>query len=151
MEPSGGAEDRGPYEVDISNNLFERLQPKLTVALGSDSGLQPAHGVRFTYNTIRPSPLAQPPTGEGGCIFVYAADQTTIAHNTVIGAQGCFTVHAQRATNLVIEDNHLESYANLQKGGHFVPMAVIDVRERVVNQGDPQTCGAAPMPCEETE
>jgi hypothetical protein len=115
--------------------------------LGSAGGVQPSRGVRFTYNTIRPSPLAQPPTGEGGCILVYKADQTTIAHNTVIGARGCFTMHAQRATNLVIEDNHLESYANLQNQvGGFLPTAVVDVRERVVNQGDPQTCGATPKP-----
>jgi len=147
MEPSGGAEELGPYEVDISNNLFERLQPQITVTLGSAGGVQPSRGVRFTYNTIRPSALAAPSTGEGGCILVYNADRTTIAHNTVIGARGCFTVHAQRVTNLVIEENHLESYANLQNQiGGFLPTAVIDVRERVVNRGDSQICGAAPKP-----
>ena len=145
MEPSGDAEDLGPYEVDIDGNLFERLQAKITVTLGG-KGVLRSNGVRFTHNTIQPSAKANPPTGEGGCIFVYAADRTTIANNTVIGAQGCFTVSAQRATNLLIEQNHLESYANWQdQAGNFFP-AAIDIRERVVNQGDPQTCGVSPKP-----
>jgi hypothetical protein len=37
MEPSGGPEDRGPYDVVVDNNVFERLQPKITVTLGSQS------------------------------------------------------------------------------------------------------------------
>jgi nitrous oxidase accessory protein NosD len=52
------------------------------------------------------------PTGQGGCIFVYTADETTIAHNTVIGAQGCITIAAQKVTGLWVEDNHLEGFVN---------------------------------------
>ena len=59
MEPSGGAEDRGPYDVVIDNNVFERLQPKITVTLGG--GGTRARNIRFTRNTIRAS-LANPQT-----------------------------------------------------------------------------------------
>src|SRR5262249_10126692 len=34
MEPTGGPDDLGPYEVDIDNNLFERTRPGITVTLG---------------------------------------------------------------------------------------------------------------------
>ena len=149
MEPTGGPDNLGPYEVDISRNVFERLQPKITVALGSASA-QRSRGIRFTYNTIQASPLAVPQTGEGGCIFVYTADQTTIAHNTITGARSCVTIAAQKVTDLVIEQNHLESFANIQDSntGKFAPRAVIDVSERVVNRGDTDVCGAPPKsPC----
>jgi Right handed beta helix region len=148
MEPSGGAEDRGPYDVVIDNNVFERLQPKLTVSLGAGGGTQRARDIRFTKNTIRASPLAHPQTGQGGCIFVYTAEKTTIAHNTIIGAQGCVTIRAQKVTDLVVEQNHVESFANLQQDGRFRPQAVVDVSARVVNQGPKVTCGQPPQsPC----
>lgn len=147
MEPSGGPDDRGPYEVDINHNLFERLQAKIAVALGSAGGAQRSRGIRFTFNTIQASPLANPQTGQGGCIFVYTADQTTVAHNTVIGAQSCITVAAQKVTDLRIENNHLEGFINVQNtSGKFVPRPVIDVSERVVNRGDTNICGAPPKP-----
>ena len=146
MEPTGGPDNLGPYEVDIDHNLFERLSGKIAVSLGSASA-QRSHGIRFTYNTIQASPLANPPTKEGGCVFVYTADQVTIAHNTIIGARNCVTVEAQKVTDLVIEQNHVESFANLQeRTGKFAPRAVVDVRERVVNQGDTNVCGAPPKP-----
>jgi hypothetical protein len=147
MEPSGGPDDRGPYEVDITDNLFDRLRPGITVALGSAGGVQRSRGIRFTYNTIQASSLANPQTGQGGCIFVYTADQTTVSHNTVIGAQRCVTVAAQKVADLVIEQNHLEGYVNVQNSaGQFVPRAVVDVSERVVNRGDTRTCGPPPKP-----
>jgi len=152
MEPSGGPDDRGPYEVTIAHNLFERLSGKITVTLGSGGGVQRANGIRFTNNTIQPSPLATPQTGEGGCVFVYTADHTTIAQNTIIGAQRCETIAAQKVTDLVIAQNHLEGLTNLQNSaGVFVPKAVIDVSERVVKHEDPtgsSDCGAPPKsPC----
>ncbi len=147
MEPSGGPDDLGPYAIDINHNLFERLQPKITVTLGSAGGVQPSRGIRFTYNTIKASPLAEPQTGQGGCIFVYTANETTIAHNKVIGAQGCVTIAAQKVTGLRVEDNRLESFVNVQNAvNKFVPRPVIDVSERVVNRGDTTVCGLAPKP-----
>lgn len=147
MEPTGGPDNLGPYEVDIDHNVFERLSGKITVSLGSASA-QRSHGIRFTYNTIQASPLATPPTKEGGCIFVYTADQTTIAHNTIVGARGCVTIAAQKVTDLVIEQNHLESFANVKDGdtGKFVPRAAVDVSQRVVSRGDTNVCGAPPKP-----
>jgi len=145
MEPSGGAEDRGPYDVVIDNNVFERLQPKITVTLGG--GGQRARNIRFTRNTIRASPLANPQTSQGGCIFVYTAEKTTIAHNTIIGAQSCVTIWAQKVADLVVEQNHVESFANLQQNGAFRPQAVIDHARRHVNQGAGVTCGQPPKPC----
>src|SRR5262249_17753451 len=128
MEPSGGPDDRGPYEITIDHNLFERLLGKITVTVGSGGGVQRANNVRFTNNTIQPSPLATPQTGDGGCVFVYTADQTTIAKNIIIGAQHCETIAAQKVTDLVIEQNHLEGVTNLQdSAGRFAPRAVIDV------------------------
>ena len=145
MEPSGGPDVLGPYNVNIDHNLFERLNGKIAVSLGSASA-QRSHGISFTYNTIQASPKADPP-GEGGCVFVYTADQVTIAHNTIIGARNCVTIEAQKVTDLVIEQNHVESFANLQEStGRFAPRAVVDVRERVVNQGDTNVCGAPPKP-----
>jgi hypothetical protein len=147
MEPTGGPEDRGPYDVTVDRNVFERLQGRTTVALGATGGIQPASGVRFTNNIIRPSPLASPQTGGGGCIFVYAADNTLIAANTVIGARGCVAISAQRARGLQVLDNHVEGLANLSTAaGVFKPSPVISVVERVVNQGDTNVCGEAPKP-----
>ena len=144
MEPSGGPEDRGPYDVVIDHNMFERLQPKTTVTLGSASA-QRAHNIRFTNNTIHASPLAQPQTGEGGCLSVYTAEQVTIAHNTIIGAQSCVTIWAQKVTDVVVEQNHLESFANMLERDQFHPQAVIDVSARVVQQVQP--CGKLPCKC----
>jgi len=144
MEPSGGPEDRGPYDVVVDNNVFERLQPKITVTLGSKSA-QRARGIRFTNNTIQASPLATPQTGQGGCVSVYTAEQITIAHNKIIGAQSCVTIWAQKVTDLVVEQNHLESFANMLDGGDFRPQAVIDVSARVVQQV--QQCGQLPCKC----
>jgi hypothetical protein len=148
MEPTGGPDHLGPYEVDIHQNLFERLSGKIAVSLGSASA-QRSHGIRFTSNTIQASPLASPPTQEGGCVFVYTADQVTIAHNTIIGARNCVTIEAQKVLDLTIEQNHLESFTNLkERTGAFAPRAVIEVLERVVNQGDTTVCGAPPkVPC----
>jgi hypothetical protein len=143
MEPSGGPQDKGPYDVVIDQNVFERLKPKTTVTLGSAGGVQRARGIRFTNNTIRASPLAVPPTVEGECLFVYTAQQITIAHNTIIGAQSCVTIAAQKVTDLVVEQNHLESFANMHDHtGTFAPQAVIDVSERVVQQ-----CAKTPCEC----
>ena len=146
MEPTGGPDDRGPYDVTVDGNVFERLQGKTTVALGATGGIQPARGVRFTHNVIRPSPLASPATGDGGCIFVYAAEDTLIQGNTVIGAQRCVAISAQRARGLRVLDNHVEGRANLSADGVFKPSPVVSVVERVVNQGDPEVCGSAPKP-----
>jgi hypothetical protein len=149
MEPSGGPTVLGPYHVTIDHNLFERPDGKIAVSLGSASA-QRAHHISFTYNTIQASALANPPTKEGGCVFVYTADQVTIAHNTIIGARNCVTIAAQKVTDLVIEQNRLESFANIQNSntGKFAPRAVIDVSERVVNRGDTNVCGAPPKsPC----
>lgn len=146
MEPSGGPTERGPYNVTIDHNLFERLSGKIAVSLGSASA-QRAHDISFTNNTIQASPSATPPTTEGGCVFVYTADYVTIANNTIIGARNCVTLEAQKVTDLVIEHNHLEGFANLQeRTGQFAPRAVIEVLERVVNQGDTDVCGAPPKP-----
>jgi hypothetical protein len=142
MEPTGGLDDRGPYETDIDNNLFERVRPGLTVTLGA-SRTQPSNGVRFTRNTIR---SASPETAEGGCILVYKANNTVIANNTIIGGGRCTTLAAQRVTGLQVINNHLEGYANVADGdtGVFRPRPVIAVAEDVVNQGDPEICGAPP-------
>src|SRR5262249_11832264 len=107
---------------------------------------QHSNGIRFTNNTILPANKS----GEGGCIFVYAADNTTIANNRVIGAQNCVTLEAQKVTSLRVENNILEGYANLHNGqGYFVPSPVIRIPERVVNQKTAdQDCGAPPKePC----
>jgi len=144
MEPSGGPEDVGPYEVDIDNNLFDRLtlESGITVTLGSAGGTQRSNGIRFTNNTIRPRAGV-----EGGCVFVYHADNTTIAHNTIIGARNCVTLSAQKVTGLRIENNDLRSYANLHdRSGFFAPVPVISISQRVVNQGDTTVCGQAPKP-----
>jgi Right handed beta helix region len=148
MEPSGGPTELGPYNVTINHNLFERPSGKIAVSLGSASA-QRSHDISFTFNTIQASPLANPPTTEGGCVFVYTADHVTIANNTIIGAQNCVTLEAQKVTDLVIEHNRLEGFANLQeRTGKFAPRAVVEVLERVVNQGDTNVCGAPPrQPC----
>jgi hypothetical protein len=58
------------------------------------------------------------------------------------------TIEAQKVTDLVVEQNHLESFANLQENGKFRPRAAIDVSARVVNQGKGVTCGQPPKsPC----
>jgi hypothetical protein len=147
MEPTGGADDRGPFDVTVDGNVFERLKGRTTVTLGATGKIQPSSGVRFTHNTIRPSPLAAPQTGDGGCIFVYAAEDTTIAGNTIVGARGCAAISAQRVTGLRVVDNQVDGLANLQKGaGVFQPSPVISVVERVANQGDTDVCGVAPKP-----
>ena len=144
MEPTGGLGERGPYEIDIDNNRFDRVKPGITVTLGA-SKTQPSNGVRFTYNTIR---SATPGIAEGGCIFVYKANNTLIANNTVIGGGRCATLSAQRVTGLQVINNHLEGYANVADGdtGVFRPRPVIAVSEDVANQGDPKICGAPPKP-----
>ena len=72
MEPTGGPNELGPYNIDINHNLFERPSGKVAVTLGSASA-QRSHDISFTYNTIHASPVANPPTSEGGCVFVYTA------------------------------------------------------------------------------
>jgi hypothetical protein len=65
MEPSGDAGDRGPYDVVIENNEFERLQPKLTVTLGGGGRARATYASPITpsragvFSSIRPrtSPL----------------------------------------------------------------------------------------------
>lgn len=144
MEPSGGPEDLGPYEVDIDHNLFDRLTTGsgITVTLGSAGGTRRSNGIRFTNNTIRPRSGV-----EGGCVFVYHADNTTIANNTIIGGGNCVTLSAQKVTGLRIENNDLRSYANLHdRSGFFAPVPVISISQRVVNQGDTTVCGQAPKP-----
>jgi hypothetical protein len=146
MEPTGGADDAGPVDVRIYGNLFERLRPGIAVALGATPAIRPSQGIRFTNNTIGPAPGADPTAG--GCIAVYTAADTTIAGNTVLGGQGCQPIWAQRVDGLTIEGNRLESVDDEQRGGIFQPRAVVDVSERVVNQGDPAVCGAPPRePC----
>jgi len=145
MEPTGGPTELGPYNVTIDHNLFERLSGKVAVSLGSASA-QRSHDISFTNNIIQASPKADPP-GEGGCVFVYTADHVTVAHNTIIGARNCVTIEAQKVTDLAIEQNHLESFANLQeRTGKFAPRGVVEVLERVVNEGDTNVCGAPPKP-----
>jgi hypothetical protein len=144
MEPTGGLDDRGPYEIEIDNNKFERVQPGITVALGA-SRTQPSDGVRFTRNIIRPASSA---TAGGGCIVVYKANNTLIANNTVIGGGRCAALSARRVTGLQVINNDLEGYANVADGdtGVFRPRPVIAVSEDVVNLGDPEFCGAPPKP-----
>jgi len=147
MEPTGGTENRGPYEIDIDNNLFERVRPGLTVTLGA-SKTQPSEGLRFTYNTIR---SASPAIAEGGCILVYKANNIVIANNTVIGGGRCATLAAQRVTGLQVINNRLEGYANVadEDTGEFRPKPVIDVSEDIANRKAPdQDCGRPPKdPC----
>src|SRR5215813_6465165 len=145
MEPTGGPDVLGPYYVTIDQNRFERTSPGITVTLGSASA-QHSNGIRFTNNTI----LSAYGSGEGGCIFVYAADNTTIANNTVIGARNCVTLEAQKVTGLRVENNVLEGYANMRNSqGFFAPSPVIRIPERVVSQKTAdQDCGAPPKePC----
>ena len=145
MEPTGGPEALGPYNVTIDQNRFERIRPGITVSLGSASA-QHSNGIRFTNNTILPANK----TGEGGCIFVYAADNTTIANNKVVGAGNCVTLEGQKVTGLLVENNILEGYANLHNSqGYFVASPVIRIPERVVGQKTAdQDCGAPPKePC----
>jgi hypothetical protein len=149
MEPSGGADDAGPYEVDIDNNLFERVTTgsSIAVTLGSAGGAQRSNNIRFTRNTIRPG--AGAPPNDGGCVLVYQADNTTIANNTITGATTCVPIAAQKVTGLTIQNNVLRGRANLHLAtGFFTPSAVISIVERVVNQGDTTVCGAPPKtPC----
>ncbi len=149
MEPSGGADDAGPYEVEIDNNLFERVTTgsSITVTLGSASGVARANNIRFTRNIIRPGAGAAP--NDGGCVLVYQADNTTIANNTITGATTCVPISAQKVTGLTIQNNTLRGRANLHLAtGFFTPSAVISIVERVVNQGDTTVCGAPPKtPC----
>jgi len=145
MEPTGGPDALGPYDVTIDQNRFERTRPGITVTLGSASA-QHSNGIRFTNNTILPANKS----GQGGCIFVYAADNTTIANNKVIGAENCVTLEAQKVTGLLVENNILEGYANMHNSqGFFAPSPVIRIPERVVGQKTAdQDCGAPPKePC----
>jgi len=145
MEPTGGPNVLGPYDVTIDNNRFERIRPGITVSLGSASA-QRSNGIRFTNNSILPAGKLS----QGGCILVYAAENTTIANNRVIGAENCVTLEAQKVTGLLVENNILEGYANLHNAqGFFVPSPVISIPERVVGQKKPdQDCGAPPKePC----
>jgi hypothetical protein len=145
MEPTGGPNELGPYEVNIDNNRFERIRPGITVTLGSASA-QRSNGIRFTHNSILPANNSS----EGGCIFVYTADNTTIANNEVVGAGNCVTLEAQKVTGLVVDNNILEGYANMRNSqGFFVPSPVIRIVDRVVNQKTAdQDCGAPPkQPC----
>jgi hypothetical protein len=147
MEPSGGAEDFGPYQVDIDNNLFERVTTgsSLAVTLGSAGGTQRSNGIRFTGNTIRPGAGAAP--DDGGCVFVYHADNTVIANNHITGAATCVPISAQKVSGLTIQNNTLRGRANLHLAtGFFTPSAVIAITERIVNQGDTTVCGAPPQP-----
>jgi hypothetical protein len=139
MEPSGGEDNL--RDVEIDNNLFERTKPRLTVTLGS-GGEQRSNGVRFTNNTIRPASSSEK---EAGCIQIIGADNTTIANNTVIGAQRCVTLFAQKVSGLRLNNNRLEGYTNQQDKGNFVPKPVIGVSERIVSQKDP-TCGHPNQP-----
>ncbi|MGH9901255.1 MAG: hypothetical protein ACRD68_05380, partial [Pyrinomonadaceae bacterium] len=144
MEPTGGLDDLGPYQVEIDNNLFERVKPGLTVALGA-SKTQPSDGLRFTNNTIR---SASPGIAEGGCIFVYKANNTLIANNTIIGAQRCTPFSAQKVVGMQVINNYFEGYTNVADGdtGVFRPRPVIAVSEDIVNRGDTDICGAPPKP-----
>jgi Right handed beta helix region len=144
MEATGSDQNLGPYQVEIDDNIFERTKPKLAVTLGS-SGVQRSTGIRFTNNTIRPASTL-PANQGGGCIFVYGADNTTIANNTVIGGQPCATLEARKVSGLQIRDNRFESYANSQNAdGNFVPRPVIRIRDDVANRGD-ENCGPPPEP-----
>ena len=146
MEATGGGNplNVGPYEVEIDNNLFERIKPKLTVTLGS-SGVQRSTGIRFTNNTIRPASTSPAHEG-GGCIFVNGADDTTIANNMVIGAPACVTLEARKVTGLEIRGNRFEGYTNRKNSDEdFVPGPVIRISEDVAKRGD-ETCGAPPKP-----
>jgi hypothetical protein len=145
MEPTGGKDDLGPYDVTIDQNRFERIRPGITVTLGSASA-QHSNRIRFTNNTLLPASGM----GEGGCVFVYAADSTTIANNRIVGAGNCVTLEAQKVTGLTVENNLLAGYANLHNAqGFFVPSPVIRIPERVVNEKTAgQDCGAPPKePC----
>jgi Right handed beta helix region len=89
---------------------------------------------------------ALPANQGGGCIFIYGADNTTIANNTVIGGQPCVTLEARKVTGLQIRNNRFESYTNRQnKDGNFVPGAVIRIADDITNRGD-ETCGPPPKP-----
>jgi Right handed beta helix region len=144
MEATGNDQNLGPYNVEIDNNLFERIKPKVAVTLGS-SGVQRSTGIRFTNNTIRPASTL-PANQGGGCIFVYGADNTTIANNTVIGGQSCVTLEARKVTGLQVRNNRFEGYTNRQNlDGNFVPGAVIRIASQVANRGD-ETCGPPPKP-----
>jgi hypothetical protein len=142
MEPTGNQEEI--QDVEIDNNLFERIKPGLTVTLGTGSTEEPSNRVRFTNNTIRP---ASSGAKEGGCIQIIGADNTTIANNTIIGAQRCRTVFAQKVSGLRVENNRLEGYANQKDAptNRFVPRAVISISERIVSVKD-STCGGANEP-----
>ena len=146
MEPTGGPADLGPYDVTIDQNRFERTRPGITVSLGSASA-QHANGIRFTNNSILPGPNMS----QGGCILVYAADDTTIANNRVIGAENCSALEAQKVTGLRVENNILEGYGNNLHNaqGYFVPAPVIRIPERVVSQKTADLdCGPPPKaPC----
>jgi len=138
MESTGGQDDLGPYEVDIDDNLFERVRPGLTVTLGGGH-TQWSSGVRFTNNTI-----------QGGCISVYKANGTVIAGNTIISAPRCSdktTLSANRVTDLRVENNYIEGYVNKQDDqGKFAPRPVINVSADWNKQ--PSDCKPAPgSPC----
>src|SRR5262249_9430682 len=124
----------------------DRATPQITVTLGSAGGTQRSNGIRFTNNTIRPAV----PGGEGGCIFVYHADNTTITGNIIIGGRSCVTLEAQKVSRLRVENNYFEGYANMHKAsGFFSPSPVISIAARVVGEKAPdQDCGSPPKnPC----
>lgn len=146
MEATGGQAARGPYEVDIDHNTFERTKPGLTVTLGAGN-TQPSSGVRFTNNTIRAAaPRLNVPSeeAEGGCIFVFRAHNTLIANNTIIGARRCTTLAAQKVTDLRVINNQLTGYANVaDEAGLFRPRPVLAVAEDVAKD-EAANCGGPP-------
>ena len=131
MEPTGQAADVGPYEIDIDSNVFDRgVGAPVGVSLGSTGGgIQRSSGIRFTNNRILPASSG----GEGGCISVHQANDTTIANNTVIGSSDCVTVTARIIAGLRIEGNRLEGHSYLQHGGNSE--GVIFVSEHHVQPG----------------
>jgi hypothetical protein len=134
MESTGGNNEanQGPSDIDITNNVFERVAPHLgprdkvpsgvAVTLGAGN-TQPGRKIRFTGNTIKPAPGSN--SSHGGCILVDNAEHLTIASNTVIGTTKCHPVRAKKVRYVTIEGNKLHGYRKAAQGN--IPSAVVSI------------------------
>jgi hypothetical protein len=115
MESTGGEDNLGPINIEITNNNFLRAKAGggaasgIAVTLGAGN-TQAASGITFADNTIAPAAGALTPYG--GCVFVYKAEHVTIRGNAITGSSDCYTVEARKVSDLTISGNALHGYRN---------------------------------------
>jgi hypothetical protein len=149
MEPTGGDGDKGPINIDITDNTFERARADGTpangkaVTLGANGTKEGGQNINFLRNFIVPVPGAK--TAYGGCIVVNDAVGVTIKDNKVIGTDDCFPVQARKVGGLTIEGNELHGHRNRASDeGVFQPAAVVWIS---VDTGKVDGDCVSPKPC----